>query len=147
MSNISPILRGVNPGSILRPVLFSLSIIDQLELVMFSQAHFYADVVQIFVSGDLFVAAREIEISPNYGSMAVLCLITDKLKIRGDHQQQRRLKKSGKFSKSLWRNLKSLSIKDPEQEIIFSDRRTELTLFILGLPIFLIDSNETLIRV
>jgi Reverse transcriptase (RNA-dependent DNA polymerase) len=58
---LAPISRGVIQGSILGPVLFSLFINDLLEVIMFSQAHLYADDVQIYVSGDLSDATRLIE--------------------------------------------------------------------------------------
>jgi Reverse transcriptase (RNA-dependent DNA polymerase) len=52
---------GVVQGSILGPVLFSLFINGLLEVIMFSQAHHYADDVQIYASGQLTDADRVIE--------------------------------------------------------------------------------------
>jgi Reverse transcriptase (RNA-dependent DNA polymerase) len=61
ISSFAPILKGFIQGSILGLVLFSFFINDQLEVIMFSQAHLYVDDVQTYVSRNLFDAARVIK--------------------------------------------------------------------------------------
>jgi Reverse transcriptase (RNA-dependent DNA polymerase) len=52
ISSFAPILRGMVQGSIVGSVFFSLFISDLLNVIIFCQAHLYADDVQIYVSGE-----------------------------------------------------------------------------------------------